>query len=858
MPSEQWRRHDVVARLTGHLTETGAERRSIVMRGPAGIGKSYLARAVASSLATAGVPVRRAAGGAAQRHLAFGALVHLLDVDDTPISIEFELIQRLRSALIAQAATAVLVVDDVALLDDQSAGLIESVMLQGDVVVLATERTLLGGEVHEHNLSSALRAHAEVVEVPPLTDDEVMSMVVGWLGPGELSSIRRLGARSQGNPMVLRELVSAAQAAGAVVERDGLWHLEDFRASGHSIDRLVREHLDRLSESEWELLRCLAVAETLPRRVAARIDVESLEHLERVGLLRSDPTVIGQRLYGEVILDSLSPEQIRRVCSKLVSAIGPDDAVDAARLGSWLLRAEHELDPGLARRGAALALARWENDLARRLILSIAEPETCDLVQLIWAHANVGNLDEAVAASQHARSVASTDAEIVAAGLATAELWALQLHRRNEAYAMLADLRGRVDDPALLAKIDAATSLYSRMTGNRHLAAASAQSASSARVDDDAAVTAVLLGTAFDKVFGGRFDEAEDPIRRGLVLAEQRSERHIIVRFEIAEALRCLLSGRTERSRALVSDALALADLAGVRPAHVVWLGLASQLAQLDGDFEVAQRRAREAVRAGDLVDDFGAAGFVRGDLCALEIEFGATSETCDGSSRIGLARAQVRLADVADADDLAAGLANETAESGYGLWAPWVAWEAVRRGPAPRCSSALQNWADDVEGPVVTALAEHAMAVVDDDWRRARAAAHALLAIGFVTPSFDALLAAAEIRSRTEPASSEVRRFVLELAALAARIVPGLPPRLAARLADVDAACDMPSERQLEIARLAASGRASKEIAAELVVSVRTVDNHLAAVYRMFDVSGRHELAALELGDHPGALRRP
>ena len=49
-----------------------------------------------------------------------------------------------------------------------------------------------------------------------------------------------------------------------------------------------------------------------------------------------------------------------------------------------------------------------------------------------------------------------------------------------------------------------------------------------------------------------------------------------------------------------------------------------------------------------------------------------------------------------------------------------------------------------------------------------------------------------------------------------------------------------------LEIARLAAAGASSKEIAGELVVSVRTVDNHLAAVYRKLGISSRAELAQL------------
>jgi len=48
-----------------------------------------------------------------------------------------------------------------------------------------------------------------------------------------------------------------------------------------------------------------------------------------------------------------------------------------------------------------------------------------------------------------------------------------------------------------------------------------------------------------------------------------------------------------------------------------------------------------------------------------------------------------------------------------------------------------------------------------------------------------------------------------------------------------------------VEIARMAAAGVASKEIAERLYLSSRTVDNHLMRVYAKLGVSGRTELAS-------------
>jgi len=51
---------------------------------------------------------------------------------------------------------------------------------------------------------------------------------------------------------------------------------------------------------------------------------------------------------------------------------------------------------------------------------------------------------------------------------------------------------------------------------------------------------------------------------------------------------------------------------------------------------------------------------------------------------------------------------------------------------------------------------------------------------------------------------------------------------------------------RELEIARLVATGLTSRAVADRLVVSVRTVDNVLHGVYAKLGISGRRELASV------------
>jgi DNA-binding CsgD family transcriptional regulator len=49
---------------------------------------------------------------------------------------------------------------------------------------------------------------------------------------------------------------------------------------------------------------------------------------------------------------------------------------------------------------------------------------------------------------------------------------------------------------------------------------------------------------------------------------------------------------------------------------------------------------------------------------------------------------------------------------------------------------------------------------------------------------------------------------------------------------------------REREIALLAADGASSRQIAGRLVISVRTVDNHLQSAYRKLGVGRRQDLA--------------
>jgi DNA-binding NarL/FixJ family response regulator len=61
---------------------------------------------------------------------------------------------------------------------------------------------------------------------------------------------------------------------------------------------------------------------------------------------------------------------------------------------------------------------------------------------------------------------------------------------------------------------------------------------------------------------------------------------------------------------------------------------------------------------------------------------------------------------------------------------------------------------------------------------------------------------------------------------------------------APVDEELDRLTGREREVLRLIARGYAYKEIARELVISVKTVESHVSSVLRKLQLSNRHELS--------------
>ena len=170
---------------------------------------------------------------------------------------------------------------------------------------------------------------------------------------------------------------------------------------------------------------------------------------------------------------------------------------------------------------------------------------------------------------------------------------------------------------------------------------------------------------------------------------------------------------------------------------------------------------------------------------------------------------------------------------------------DVARFAPSRVAADRLLELSKLVDGPLVDAIAAHARGLADDDGDRLDEAARGFSAMTLDLFAAEAGFAAARVHRRD---GRRARAFAaLELArAHACRCEDVRTPALTW--------ADQPEDltpREREIADLAAANLPSREIAARLGITTRTVDNLLGRVYAKLGISGRQALTDL-LGERP------
>jgi DNA-binding winged helix-turn-helix (wHTH) protein len=391
----------------------------LLLTGPAGLGKSRLARAVLEALADRSVAVARIGGHASATSVPLAALAHLLPNDIADLSgIQGELaravlLQRARSAIaeLTGGRRLVLMVDDADRVDGLSLALIASMMSSGSVFALMTQRIEEDEPlVLEHLVRSGELRHLRLPPVPPDQLTALLGRVLN--GPVYPQSAQALVSAAAGNPGLLRQLVEASTASGSLVLSAGLWRLVGPRAVPSDLGAAIRARLDALDPDQRSALELLALAGDLDLDLAFElVDDAVLDQLEFDGLIVVRDLAQGSRvelahpLYGEIVLATLPSLRARRH-----RAILEQSLVDRAATGTadrllyvrLQLEGGSDVDDEMLLESAGLAFAQDRTGLALRLLDRVPEGRRTGRHELLRGEALYmrGRFDEAGATWQ--------------------------------------------------------------------------------------------------------------------------------------------------------------------------------------------------------------------------------------------------------------------------------------------------------------------------------------------------------------------------------------------------------------------------------------------------------------------------
>lgn len=849
---------------------TGGESRSVVIAGPAGVGKTRLAREALAVAKRGGRVTRWAAGTNAAAAIPLGAVAHLLPAVET-VSEPLTLLQRAGAAIAEQGKGHRLVigVDDAHLLDELSVTLLHQLALTRTACVVLTVRT---GEPAPDPVvtlwKNGLADRLELAQLPRAAMNRLVAGVLG--GVVDSRTIERLWRATRGNALFLRELVEGGCDTGSLRMRDGVWRWEGRMEPTPRLREIVQAQLGGLGADERTALELLATDEPLGLgRVASLINPEVVAVLERRGLVtvvnsgwRAEVR-LAHPIYATVVRDQLPEANACQLRRRLANTHLPwKRQDDLLRAGMLLLDSDQpQAHASLLADAAVHANALLDHENAVRLAqAAIDGSDGRDGVQahlaLVEAVRWQGQSDEAeqVAAATAPFATSAEDRSRLAVVRALNLFFGIRQVAKAEA--MLHKAAADAADNEVRRRISAVHGVLAFFAGRPQQAAESgAEIMASEGVSPEAAAWA-SSATAAGLAARGRTAEALSAVASGwAALArcttepEMSSCRQVLAH---AEMTALLLSGRVHDAVARATelhewcmtqpqwagDALAAAHvgwsaLAGGRPRTAVrWLAEAvAGLGQCDpGGFGqlctalLAQTHAQlgDAALARRLLD-----GGDVGHHCAVFEPEWLLAEAWQAAAEDRTVQAIDRALRAAT---VAGGMGQRAVEA-QALHA------VVRLGRAGEVAGRLRQLAGQVEGSLVAAYSAHAEAAAANAGGGLDEVAAEFESLGARLLATDAAAhaAAAHLRAgdRRRAAASTARAAGLARACEDIR-TPALE-QLAPRPL---------TSREGEVASLVVQGMKNQAIAERLVLSVRTVEAHLANAYAKLGISSRAELA--------------
>ncbi|WP_225440415.1 helix-turn-helix transcriptional regulator [Amycolatopsis eburnea] len=818
----------------------------LLLTGRAGAGKTRLAKVLLTELAGDGARTHWVRAMSSASTIPFGAFAHLLPGSADGTADRAHRLNQVAGHLTrgAEGRRLVLCVDDAHLLDDLSATLVHQLAATAAafVIVIAPH----GVSVPDPVFAMWKDRVAERLDVGELTRAQTIELVTAALG-GRLDdgAEHRLWHLTLGNPLFLRELVQGGLDSGSLSAVDGLWRWSGALTATPRLVELIETRTDRVDADERRLLELLAFGEPLGSEPLVRLGAASvLASTERAGLVVSER--IGRRLnvrlahplYAEVIRRRTSPLRQRdtyRILARTLDLTGARRAEDKPRLVRWRLAAGLPTDPQLVR-AAAETLLRKDFPQAEQLAAEAVRLGGGFAAKYLLAqvriaggrHADADALlaelaGETVSDAQHAR-VAGTRARNLAFGL----------NRFDEAESVLDTAETAVSGTA--DELVVARAAVRAATGACREALDLLGPVLDRNPRGDVLRLSALVVAAGALAESGRTEACLGVVEEGLAItAADASVPGSRVRLEHARVVALCRAGRLEEAEDLAGEHYRAAVGDRWAPALAAAAASLGTVALAYGNVRAAIRRLSEAlaVEGHDQPHEFRPAV-----ASALARASAMAGQATDSPGRWATAWACAARGELTRAASLASQAVLEYA--GRPAVAAEISHDLVRFG--------VPEFSSELDGPLVSLYAAHARALSAGD-------AAALDAVATAFADMGARLLAAEAAAEASRAHRAAGKLgsAVGSAQRAQSWLASCPDAATPALALLDTPLDL-TVRELEIARLVATGLTSRAVADRLVVSVRTVDNVLHGVYAKLGISGRRELASVVGQPEPGS----
>ncbi|MFF3754841.1 LuxR C-terminal-related transcriptional regulator [Streptomyces sp. NPDC002018] len=863
-------RDGTLAELSSLMKDSA--RPALLITGPVGVGKTRMAREVLSGAAPSPERLLTASATGSVAGIPFGALAHLLPTTLPTADGRPNLLRVLADGLLADPAVNVqdaqrtLFVDDVHLLDDGSASLLLHLAVRGGIRIVLTARS---GVPLPDAVEALVRGnYADRVDLPPLSADSVGRLLERTLrGQVQTATARRLWRCSGGNVLWLQQLVDAGLASGTLAVVADVWRWQGpFQLSTRLVD-LVGRRIGRLTAPVQRAAELLAFGEPLGVTVLEQLTGATvMDELHRRDLIVSEEdgwrtqVRLAHSLYGEVLRRRTPPHRRRRHCRELAEAIGRTGMrrrEDLARVGGWRLEAGDLTDPRFLLSAADHAVLTMDFTLAARLARAAGDAGGGEPARRALAVA-LGYTGHGVQAEQVHSGLSQTVTpeadQLRSVQLRAANMY-LSLDRPGDALELLRHAEETMTDDTARAELAALQAVLLATQADWPAYTRAVTRARQCASPNPRTMVRTRYAECIDHFCHGRTDAALRTIEAALALLPGEDDIPFLRAGLLSwQSNAQAFSGRLSEAEASAVAQYQRAQDSGWVGGQGAWQFYLGRIAARRGHLRSAQRHMREA--ASTLRDDttWGQQALLFGEWATVEALTGnaAKAQALLDEAHLAHVRsyrilhilafrmaqpwilaAQGRLRDAARQALLTAGDARHQQAL---LWEAELLHLPVRLGQSAAVSGRLVELAALCDTPHIRIYAEHAGAFADRDASAMERVCAAFQSAGMYLHAAEAAAHAARLWSR-EGDTVHAQRAADRCLQLAQRCEGVMTPAVLA--------CWTPelTDRERDIARLAAAGQSSRHIASQLGIGVRTVDNHLHRVYRKTGVTSRGEL---------------